>query len=390
MTRRKKPEAVPAGRAEVIARAMAAKAKIVIKVGSSTLTHATGKLNLGRMEALARELSDLANSGHRPLLVTSGAIAAGMGRLGMSTRPRRLPQRQAVAAVGQGLLMQIYEKFFSEYNQVVAQVLLTRDVASERPRYLNARHTLLTLTELGVIPIINENDTVATEELLRQFGENDTLAAMVANLVGASLLVLISDVDGLHTGDPRRDPDARRLPEVEELTPEIIAAAGGAGTSSGTGGMQSKIEAARIVTSSGCPMALIGNEPGLLARLLAGEDVGTVFLPRTRTLLARAQWIAFGQVPAGEIMVDAGAAQALRYGGKSLLPSGVVGVRGEFVQGDLVKVLDREGREVARGLTNYDHKDTARIAGRRTSEIESILGYRSYDEIIHRDNLVCL
>ncbi|MGQ9778479.1 MAG: glutamate 5-kinase [Bacillota bacterium] len=370
---------------------MGGQARLVVKVGSSTLTHSTGKLNLGRMEALARELSDLANAGHRPILVTSGAVAAGMGRLGRSGRPRSLAERQAMAAVGQGLLMQIYEKFFGEYNQIVAQVLLTRDDTRERRRYLNARRTLFTLLELGVIPIINENDTVATEELQCQFGENDTLAAMVAGLVGADLLVLISDVDGLYTADPRRDPGAIRIPEVEEITPELLAAAGGAGTNLGSGGMASKLEAARIATSSGCPMALIAGEPpGMLGRLLRGEDVGTVFLPRARTLPAREQWIAFGQVPHGELVVDAGAARALREGGKSLLPSGIVAVRGEFVEGDLVKVLDQEGKEIARGLVNYNHEDVAKLMGHRTSEIERLLGRKGYDEIIHRDNMVCL
>ena len=378
-------------RNEAIARAMRGKARLVVKVGSSTLTHPTGKLTLGRMEALARALADLANAGHQPILVTSGAVAAGMGRLGMAGKPRSLPERQAMAAVGQGLLMQIYEKFFGEYSQIVAQILLTRDDTRERRRYLNARHTLFTLLELGVIPIINENDTVATEELQRQFGENDTLAAMVAALVAADLLVLISDVDGLYTADPRRDPGATRLPEVEEITPEILAAAGGAGSSLGTGGMQSKLEAAKIATSSGCAMALIAGEPpGLLTRLLRGEDVGTVFLPRARTLQAREQWIAFGQVPAGELVVDAGAARAVREAGKSLLPSGIIAVRGEFAEGDLVRVVDGEGREIARGLVNYNHEDVARLMGHRSAEIEGLLGRKGYDEVIHRDNMVCL
>ncbi|MGE5550326.1 MAG: glutamate 5-kinase [Bacteroidota bacterium] len=369
--------------------ALAGGARIVIKVGSSTLTHATGKLNLGRMETLARELADLANAGHRPILVTSGAVAAGRGRLGLATRPRSLPERQAVAAVGQGLLMQIYEKLFGEYSQVVAQVLLTRDDARDRRRYLNARHTFLTLLELGVIPIVNENDTVATEEL--QFGENDTLSAMVAALVEADLLILISDVDAVYTSDPRRDPDARPRSVIEEITPEILASAGGAGSSLGTGGMLTKIEAARIATSSGCLMALIGGEPpGTMRRLLQGEEVGTVFLPRARALQAREQWIAFAQVAAGDLVVDAGAARALRERGKSLLPSGLIEVRGDFAPGDLVRVIGPDGNEVARGLVNYNRADAVKLIGRRTAEIESLLGYKGYDEIIHRDNLVCL
>jgi len=378
-------------RAKIIREAVSGQARIVIKVGSSTLTHASGRLNLERMSALARELADLAAAGHRPLLVTSGAVAAGLGRLGRSARPAGLPERQAIAAVGQGLLMQTYAKFFGEHDRVVAQVLLTRDDASDRRRYLNARHTLLTLLALDVIPVINENDTVATEELQGQFGENDTLAAMVAGLVGADLLVLMTDVEGLFSADPRHDSSAERISLVKEITPEVAAQAGGAGSAAGRGGMRTKIEAARIATSSGCPMALIAHSPvGLLRRLLDGEDVGTLFQPRARSLQARDQWIAFGQVPAGEIVVDYGAVRALREGGKSLLPSGVTSVNGQFNQGDLVRVVDREGREVARGLVNYDHADAAKLAGHKTSEIEGLLGSKGYDEIIHRDNLVCL
>ena len=382
-------EAARTDRYQLVRDIFSRKATVVLKVGSSTLTHPTGKLNLGRMEALVREIADLANAGHRPILVSSGAVAAGMGRLGLSTRPNSLPERQATAAVGQGLLMQIYEKLFGEYSQIVAQVLLTRDDASDRRRYLNARHTLRTLLQFGVIPIINENDTVATEEL--QFGENDTLSAMVAALIGADFLVLVTDVDGFYTGDPRRDPSARLVHEVEEITPEILAAAGGTGSAAGSGGMQSKIEAARIATSSGCAMALIAGEPsGLLTKLLQGAEIGTVFLPKTRVLQARDQWIAFAQVPVGALVIDGGAVNALRRAGKSLLPSGVVEVKGEFGPGDLVRVLDPDGREVARGLINYDQRDAARLAGHHTAEIEKILGYKSYDELIHRDNLVCL
>jgi len=378
-------------RAGIIAQALSDAARIVVKVGSSTLTHATGRLNLGRMESLVREVSDLANAGHRPILVTSGAVAAGIDKLGLAERPRNLPERQAAAAVGQGVLMQVYGKLFGEYGQVVAQILLTRDDARERQRYLNARHTLLTLLDLGVIPIVNENDTVATDELQLQFGDNDTLSAMVASLVGADLLVLVSDVDGLYSGDPRCDPHAVRIAEVGEITPEIQAAAGGPGSYAGTGGMQTKIEAARIATSSGCPMALVtGEVPGAMTRLLRGEEVGTVFLPRSRVLQARDQWIAFGQVPAGELRVDAGAARAVRQGGKSLLPSGVTEVRGEFTPGDLVRVVDAEGREVARGLVNYSYIDAMKLAGHHSAEIEGLLGGKGYDEIIHRDNLVCL
>lgn len=365
--------------------------KIVIKVGSSTLTHANGRLHLERLDRLAMQLADLRNSGKDVILVSSGAVAAGLGRLGITRRPKSMPERQAAAAVGQGLLMQIYAKIFSEYDQVVAQVLLTREDLDHRVRYLNARNTLLTLLGYGVIPIVNENDTVATEELrVLYIGDNDTLSALVASVVGADLLILLSDVDAVYDKNPREYSDAKRIPVITEITPEIIAGAGGAGSNRGTGGMTTKMEAARIATCSGTAMVLAdGSTPSILSQIMAGDEVGTIFLPKREVLLERQRWIAFAGCPMGTVSIDPGAVTALLKQGKSLLPSGITQVDGEFHPGDLVQVLNSEGQEVARGLTNYGDEELRRIQGRKSMEIQQLLGYKHYDEVIHRNNMVC-
>lgn len=360
--------------------------RIVVKVGTSTLTHENGKLNLLRIERLVRQLVDAVNQGKELILVTSGAVGAGMSRLGLKERPRSVPGQQAVAAVGQGLLMQVYEKLFAEYGHVVAQVLLTREDLQNRRRYLNSRNTLLKLFEYGAIPIVNENDTVAVDEI--RFGDNDTLSALVASLIDADLLVILSDVDGLYSSDPHLDPQARRLEVVRELTPELWKAARGPGSHLGTGGMVTKLEAARIATASGCAMVLAhGAEEQVLLKILEGQQVGTLFLPRER-MTGRKRWIAFHQQPRGSLSVDEGARRALAQEGKSLLPIGIVKVEGSFKQGDLVRVLDPSGREIARGLVNYSAKEVRQIQGLKTSEIEAALGMKAYDEVIHRDNLV--
>lgn len=366
--------------------------RIVVKVGTSTLTYPSGRLNLKQLEKLVRQLTDLYNSGKEVLLVTSGAVGAGMGKLGLRERPRSIPERQATAAVGQGLLMQVYIKLFAEYGVTVAQILLTRDDMSDRRRYLNARNTLLMLVnDYKTIPIINENDTVATEELRLRFGDNDTLSALVAGLVGADLLVLLSDISGLYTGDPRTNKDARLVPVVKEITSEILSWAGKAGTTRGTGGMLTKLEAARIATRSGTVMVLAsGEEPDILGRIISGEEVGTVFLPCNEALLERKRWIAFAGNPQGVIKIDAGAAAALLEKKKSLLPSGVVEVEGKFSPGDLVRIIDENGREIARGLSNFPADDVRKIKGQKTSAITRILGHKSYEEVVHRNNLVCV
>lgn len=350
------------------------------------MTLADGGIDSERIEALAEQCAAMLSQGRRVILVSSGAIGVGARRLGLTERPRAIPDKQAAAAVGQGLLMQAYEKSFLARGVVVGQVLLTADDIVDRRRHLNSRNTLLKLWEYGTIPIVNENDTVAVDEI--RFGDNDTLSALVATLVEAHVLVVLSDVDGLYESDPRRDKQARLLSTVAELTPELERAAGGAGSAFGTGGMATKLEAARIVTAAGIPMVLAnGARENVLQDVLAGRDVGTLFLPNPRTMPARKRWLAFHQRARGSVTVDEGAARALVEGGGSLLPAGVVHVDGAFQTGDLVRVLAPDGTEVARGLTNYPAEAVRRMAGLRTSELEAVLGCRGYDEVIHRDNL---
>lgn len=365
--------------------------RIVIKIGTSTLTRASGQLNHEFLSELVRQVAHEYKKGKEILIVTSGAVGAGLGKLNLTKKPTSLPERQAVAAIGQGLLMEVYEELFAVHGITVAQILLTRDDMNNRRRYLNARNTLLQLiTGYKAVPIINENDTVATEELELRFGDNDTLSALVASLVGADLLVILSDVGGLYTGDPRREKDVSLIPVVKEITHEIQAMAGQAGTVFGTGGMQTKIEAARIVTRSGIAMILAsGEEPRVIERILAGEELGTIFLPAQETLLGRKRWIAFAGQPRGEIVIDHGAVEALVTHKKSLLPSGVVDVKGRFELGDLVRIVDEENREVARGLSNFSADEIRKIMGGKTRTIAQILGYKTYDEVVHRNNLVC-
>jgi glutamate 5-kinase len=361
--------------------------RIVVKVGTSTLTYSTGKFNFNRMETLVRQLVDLQNQGKEITLVTSGAVGAGMGRMGLDRRPATIVENQALAAIGQGLLMQVYEKLFSEYGQMIAQVLLTRDDVSDRKRYLNASNTLLTLLSYRVIPIINENDTVATEEL--KFGQNDCLSALVAGLIEADLLILLSDIDGLFTADPKTDPDATLIPIVSEINSKIMAVAGGAGSKLGTGGMITKLEAARMANSAGVSMVIMnGNDPAKIQNLFGGIPTGTVFLSDQPVVNSRKRWIAYGPPLNGELIIDEGAEKALIKHGKSLLPSGVVDLSGEFDEGDLLKIINTNQLELGRGLTNYGSEQLRKIKGKKSSEIKTILGYKFTDEVIHRDNLV--
>lgn len=361
--------------------------RVVVKVGTSTLAHGTGKLNLNRMEQLVRELVDLQNQGREVVLVTSGAVGIGLGRLGLLKRPVSIIDRQAVAAVGQGLLMQVYEKLFAEYGQIVAQVLLTRSDISDRKRYLNARNTILTLLKYRVVPIINENDTVATEEL--KIGENDSLSALVAGLIEADLLILLSDIDGLYSADPKTDSSATLIPLVRELNSEIMAMAGGAGSNLGTGGMITKLEAAKMATAAGTTMVLMnGRDPAKIQAIFNGAPEGTVFLSNQQPVNSRKRWIAYGPLVNGELIVDDGAERALLKKGTSLLPSGIVEVSGDFEEGDLIKISTINREELGRGLTNYGKDQLLKIKGRKSSEIEKILGFKAADEVVHRDNLV--
>lgn len=358
---------------------------MVIKIGTSSLTLPDGGLDEHRIRAVAAQIGDLRRDGKDVVLVTSGAIGVGSRRLGLTERPRTIPHKQAAAAVGQGLLMQAYEQAFLEQNLIVGQVLLTAEDVADRRRHLNSRNTLLALLEFGTVPIVNENDTVAVDEI--RFGDNDTLSALVATLIGADVLIVLSDVDGLYTGDPRTDPKARRISAVERVTEAMIESAGGAGSAFSTGGMVTKLQAARIVTAAGIPMLLTdGSRPGIVAELLSGADVGTLFLPGPRPLPARKRWLAFYERPRGRIVVDGGAARALAVEGGSLLAAGIVSVEGRFEPGDLVLVYDGAGLELGRGLVNYGADDVRRIRGRRTGDIAALLGRKDYDEVIHRDN----
>lgn len=360
--------------------------RLVVKVGSSTLSHPTGKLNIDQMERLARQLADLQNSGKEVILVTSGAVGAGIGKLGLGRRPKTIPEKQATAAVGQGLLMHMYEKLFSEYGIVVAQVLLTREDIMDRKRFLNARNALSALLQLEALPIINENDTIAVEEI--RFGDNDTLSALVASLIDAELLIILSDIDGLYTGDPSKDEGATFIPLVRDINGDIEQLAGGTGSGLGTGGMVTKIQSARIAMNSGFPMVIAhGKTEKVINRIMAGEPVGTLFLPGENKLHSKKRWIAFGSNVQGRIYVDSGAQKALAKDGKSLLPTGIVEVDGDFGLGNTVSVFF-ENKEVGRGIVNYTSEEIRRIMGKKTKDIVKFLGYKDFDEVIHRNNFV--
>ncbi len=363
--------------------------RLVVKVGSGLISAPGRGLLPDRIGALADELAALAKDGREVVVVSSGAIASGMARLGLTQRPRSIPEKQAAAAVGQSALMWHYEQAFARHGIRVAQVLVTQEDISARPRYLNARNTLQVLLRFRVVPVVNENDTVAVEEI--KVGDNDNLAALVAHLVDADLLVILTDVDGLYTGDPRVDPEARRLETVDAVTEEIERLVWDADGQVSVGGMSTKLEAARKVMSSGIPMVIAsGRVPGTLRRVLRGEPLGTYFVPRGDRLAGRKRWIAFAVPPQGRLTVDAGARSALVERGKSLLPSGVVEVEGEFHAGEVVSLSAADGKEFARGLTNYDAAELRKIQGAKTKDLEGRLGYKSFDEVIHRDNLVLL
>ncbi|HZK44128.1 MAG TPA: glutamate 5-kinase [Syntrophomonadaceae bacterium] len=360
--------------------------RIVVKVGTSTLTHKNGQLNLHRIEHIVRELSDLHNEGKEVILVTSGAIGVGANRMGFKKIPETMPQKQALAAIGQGALLHMYEKFFAEYGKTVAQVLLTREDLDDRLRYLNATNALLAMFDMRVIPIINENDTVVVEEI--KFGDNDTLSALVSTIIEADLLIILSDVDGLYDSDPRTNENAVLIEEVAEITDEMEDNSKTRGSSFSSGGMYTKLNAARISMTAGLPMLIVNSEiDDVIRRVINGENIGTLFVPLELKINARKKWIAFGSMIHGHLTVDKGAEKALLNKGTSLLPSGVIGVDGDFERGTVVAVLNHQGSEIARGIVNYTAEEIRQIAGRQTSEIESLLGEKDYDEIIHRNNL---
>ncbi|MFO1428261.1 MAG: glutamate 5-kinase [Steroidobacteraceae bacterium] len=360
--------------------------RVVVKVGSALLVEGeSGRLNRAWLETLIDDVVRLRKRGKEVVLVSSGAIALGRRDLQLPHGALRLEESQAAAAVGQIRLAHAYKELLESRDIRVAQVLLTLEDSEQRRRYLNARATLRELLARGAVPVINENDTVATAEI--RYGDNDRLAARVAQMIGADCLLLLSDIDGLYTADPNKDPGATFIPEVALITPEIEAMGGGSASAVGRGGMATKIAAARIAVNAGCRMCIsAGHHRHPVRRLEQGARC-TWFLPAATPAAARKQWIAGSLKPAGSLVIDAGAQRALR-GGKSLLPAGVLRLQGRFERGDTVSVLGEDGREIARGISAYSDADAARIIGRRTAEIEGILGFRGRDEIIHRDDLV--
>ena len=363
--------------------------RLVVKCGTSTLTGGTTHLSPPRLVELAQQIAHLRKTTPEVIVVTSGAVAAGRERLNLTQLPKDLPVKQMLAAIGQLRLMALYEQVFGLYGLTIAQVLLTRSDLADRRRYLNSRNTLTALLEHGVIPIVNENDTVATEEI--RVGDNDNLSALVANLIDADLLVLLTDQAGLYTADPGHDPAAELVTDITEsdIPAALWQAAGGSANSLGTGGMLTKLQAADLARRSGTTVVIAnGSEPDVLVRLAVKEKIGTWFQPVVTSLESRKRYILAGQ-PAGSIGIDAGAAQALHHG-RSLLPVGVIDVSGHFERGDTIQVLNPGGREVARGIVNYESGDLARLCRHQSAEIETILGYTYGDEVIHRNNLILL
>ncbi len=362
--------------------------RLVVKLGTSLLAPPDGNIYAPRFFDIAKQVAALMHRGHEVVLVASGAVGLGNRRMGRDRRPTSIPAKQAAAAVGQIDLCRRFGRAFHREGRIVGQILLTHAGLADRERFLNARHTLNALLADGVVPLINENDTVATEEL--RFGDNDLLAALVVNTCSADLLILLTDIDGLHDAHPG-EPHAQRIPEITQVTRRLLDSAGGSGTELGTGGMRSKLEAARMAARFGVPSVIAdGQRPEVLGDIMAGEDVGTLVRASEDQLSSRKHWIAFSQKPRGALQLDAGAVQALAERRASLLPAGVIGVSGKFRIGDLVRCLGKGGEEVARGLIAYDSAEVEVIMGQRTSRISSLLGYSNGNAVIHRDDLILL
>ena len=359
--------------------------RVVVKVGSNVLTEDNG-LNLKAIRSIASQICRLIESGREVILVSSGAMASGVKKIGLTARPDELPKRQAVAAIGQAGLMMEYEKAFGRYQRKVAQILLTSEDLSSRKRYLNARNTLYTLLSWKVVPIINENDTVWVEEI--KLGDNDNLAAMITLLMDADALINLTDIDGLYTKDPRIYPEAELISTVSTISKETEKLAGDIPGALGTGGMISKIKAARKVNSAGVPMVIAkGDLPNILLKLFAGQNHGTYFIPKKQKLASRKCWIAFSSKPKGIIKIDDGAMKALLKNGKSLLPSGIIAVQNDFGVGAPVEFQNRNNETLGIGLVNYSSTEIQKIMGLKSNHIKQVLGHKSYDEVIHRDNL---
>ena len=360
--------------------------RIVIKAGSGILTGKDG-LNRKTINNLTGDICDLRSRGFEIILVSSGAIAAGLRKMGYNRRPEAISEKQAMAAIGQGILMNEYEKAFRRHGYTVAQILITGDDLNNRRRYLNARNTIFTLLSWGIIPIINENDTVVIEEI--KFGDNDNLSAMVANMTDSNLLINLTDIDGLFDDDPRTSKKAKLIPLIGKIDNTIYGFASSTPGALGTGGMASKITAAKKATLKGIPAIIAnGRKKRIIGKIIDGEDIGTLFIPQTRALCGRKHWIAFSRAIKGKIIIDNGAVKALTKNGRSLLPSGIIEVTGKFSRGDSVQLIDLEGNEIAVGMVDYNSADVDKIKGLNSSKIGTSLGYKHNDEVIHRDNLV--
>jgi glutamate 5-kinase len=386
------PPATGKGHAEIAAsrQGLTKARRIVVKIGTTLLTNNTTHVDSRFLLRLCSAVSELREQDREVIIVTSGAVGAGCGVLGYAKRPDSLPERQACAAAGQVELMKLYAQAFRRVHprRAIGQLLLTRDGLTERHRYLNARNTLSALLARGAVPVVNENDTISVEEI--RFGDNDTLSALLAGAAAADLLIILTDVPGLMEADPRVNPNARVIPFVEKITPEIEAIARPSGSFLGTGGMVSKLQAARIALASGYGLVLVaGHAPEVLLDVVAGREVGTFFCPRGGRISARKQWLAFTSKPKGVITVDAGAQEALVKRHKSLLPSGITETQGTYESGDLVSLVC-DGREFARGLTNYAGEEVARIRGKKSAQVTKELGLLLFEEVVHRDNLVIL
>lgn len=364
--------------------------KIVVKVGTSTLTDEKGNLNLKKIEKIVTELSNLSNKGYGVLLVTSGAVGAGMGLLNITEKPKSIAEKQMLSAVGQLSLMHIYKTFFEKHNKVIGQLLLTKSDFSNRKRYLNMRNVCNTFLEKNIIPIINENDAIVSDAVALKVGDNDTMSALVSGLVDADLLIIMSDIDGLYNKNPNKYKDAELINVVEEVNDEIRKMAGGEGSKFGTGGMITKIIAAEMATKIGTNLVIVnGNEPENITRVVEKENIGTLFVGQNKKIASRKYWLAYGTNKGGTIIVDKGAEQAL-LSGKSLLPSGIIAVLDDFDKGEVVDIENLDGKKIAVGITNYSSYDINEIKGKQSSEIEDVLGYKYDDVVVHIDNMLIL
>ena len=362
--------------------------RVVVKVGSAIITADDG-MNFDVIQNLAKEIAFLHDSGREVILITSGAVAAGRRKIKLDQASQTIKEKQALAAIGQSCLMHDYDEAFNVYGKNIAQILLTHSDLSDRTRYLNVRNTILTLFKFGVIPVINENDTVSTEEL--KFSDNDNLGALVANLIEADMFICLTDVDALYDSDPQTDPKAEPLYTVTEVTPEIEAMAGNSKSILGTGGMQSKINAAKMVAAGGGSSFIgPGRQRNIIQHLFSGEMVGTFFLPRKEKMQSRKRWIAYVLKPKGTLLLDEGACVAVSKNGKSLLPTGIMQIEGDFEMGDSVLCLNENRKQIAVGLSNFSSEELSKIKGLRTDKIEQVLGYKEVDEVLHRNNLVVL